>query len=170
MGKIHELVRHFSTGLKTLRFSLQAFEYRSESCYIRRPFHPVWMYVVSMLMEHISSFVQFGKRGKMFSILKLWQEGNKIPYCTTTCQRCPNWNPDSSGLNSYSAACLTSTEKHNQMFLCCFTIKIQSTNTCIVCYTPLKPLVFKLNHSSTNVKAALHSEMCFIYLLLPLDV
>ncbi len=112
-GKIHELVRHFSTGFKTLEFSLQTFKYRSESYYIMRRRHPAWMYVVSMLVERIRSFVQLGKRRKMFSRdLKLWQEGNKIPYCTTTCQCCPNWNPVSSGLSGYSAACLTSIDNY----------------------------------------------------------
>lgn len=96
-----KILRHFSTGLKTLEFSLQTFEYRSESRYIMRRLRPAWMYVVSMLMERFSSFVQLGKRGKMFSRdLKLWQEGNKIPCCAVTCQHCPDWNPVSGGLSS----------------------------------------------------------------------
>lgn len=71
-------VCHFSTGFKTLEFFLQTFQYWSESYYIMSWFRPAWMYVVSMLVEHISSFARFGKRRTMFSTdLKLWQEGNK---------------------------------------------------------------------------------------------
>lgn len=54
-----------STGLKAREFFLQTLEYRSESCYIMRSFHPVWMYVVSMLMEHFSSY-DSEKEGKCF--------------------------------------------------------------------------------------------------------
>ena len=50
-GKIHELLRHFSTALKTLEFSLQTFEYRSEACYIRRRPQPAWMYVCSFHVD-----------------------------------------------------------------------------------------------------------------------
>lgn len=65
-----------------------------ESRYITRCCSPAWMYVVSMSMERISSLLHFGKKeGKVLSKdLKLWQEGNKIPHCTTTCQQPGAWS------------------------------------------------------------------------------
>lgn len=122
-GKIPELLRHFSTGRDTREFFLQTSEYRSESCCVTRRSDPVWMYVVSMLTERISSFLQFG--GRFSRDLELWQEGNKTPRCTMTCERCK----EKSCLSGCSAACLT---RRVTSHLAAAPLKRRPTNTWIL--------------------------------------
>ena len=73
-----------STGLKTPEFFIQTVGYRSESYYIMWIFSLMWMYcIVSILMETLVHTIW--KKREMFSRdHHLWQEGNKIPYCTIT--------------------------------------------------------------------------------------